>query len=117
LQTLKALRGKKHPGAAPKLTPEQFSSLTRLLEAGPEAHGFRGEVWTCPRVVEPVRQEFGVSYHPAHMSRILKRLGWPPQKPVRRATQRNEAAIDAWREEVWPELKKSRPGRPDHGLR
>src|SRR5690554_5831040 len=43
-----------------------------------------------------------------HMSRILKRLGWTPQKPITRATQRDEAAIRAWRGERWPEVKKSR---------
>jgi len=106
-----ALRSKKAPGATPKLTAEQFDMLPKLLERSPAAYGFTGEAWTCPRVVELVRREFGVTYHPAHMSRILKRLGFTPQKPVRRASQRDEPAIEAWREQRWPELKGWRRGR------
>ena len=50
--------------------------------------------------------EFGVAYHTAHVSRLLKALHWTPQMPVARAAQRNEAVIEQWRIQVWPELKK-----------
>src|SRR5215208_4578053 len=43
-----------------------------LLAQGAQAHGFRGEVWTCERVAIVIRREFGVCYHPAHVSRLLK---------------------------------------------
>ena len=105
-----ALRTRKAPGATPKLPPEQLQQLPHLLEKGPEHYGFRGDVWTCPRVVELMKKQFGVTYSSAHMSRILKRLGWSPQKPLTRATQRDEAAIKAWRDERWPGLKKSSAG-------
>lgn len=45
-----------------------------------------------------------VSYHPGHVSRILKQLGWTPQVPVTKAIQRNEREIGRWRRNVWPEL-------------
>jgi transposase len=74
---------------------------------GAQAHGFRGEVWTCERVAELIRREFGVSYHPAHVSRLLKKkLRSSLQKPERRADQRDEEAIDNWKEKKWPALKK-----------
>ena len=63
-------------GAADEKVPE-------LLERGAEAHGFRGEVWTCERVARVIRREFGVSYHPAHVSRLLKALRHSLQKPQR----------------------------------
>jgi transposase len=44
--------------------------VTELLERGAPAYGFRGEVWTCARVAEVIRREFGVLYHPAHVSRL-----------------------------------------------
>ena len=56
-----------------------------------------------------IRKEFGVSYHPAHVSRLLKALRqsfW--QKPQRRANQREEEAIDTWKDKKWPSLKKGR---------
>jgi hypothetical protein len=40
---------------------------------------------------------------------LVKRLDWTPQKPIERATQRDEAAIAAWRTETWPGLKKRPP--------
>ena len=82
------------------------SEVPELLERGAEAHGFRGEVWTCERVAIVIRKEFGVSYHPAHVSRLLKGLRQSLQKPQRRAEQRNEEAIEHWKEHRWPSLKK-----------
>src|ERR671910_315499 len=75
---------------------------------GAEAHGFRGEVWTCERVAIVIRREFGVSYHPAHVSRLLKALRQSLQKPKRRAEQRDEEAIERCKEEKWPSLKRGR---------
>ena len=55
-----------------------------------------------------IRKEFGVSYHPAHVSRLLKALRHSLQKPQRRAEQRDEEAIDNWKDKKWPSLKKGR---------
>jgi transposase len=104
-----ALAARPHLGAAARLTEGQRSLIPGLLSHGAEAFGFRGEVWTCARVAELIRREFSVSYHRAHVSRLLKALAWTPQKPGERAAQRDEAAIAAWRAERWPALKK-RPG-------
>lgn len=101
------LRRRKAPGPPHRLTWEQRAELPRLLECGPEVYGFRGALWTECRIAQVIRQTFGVSYHPAHVGRILKACGWSLQKPVRRATQRDEQAIRRWREERWPLLKKS----------
>ena len=92
-----ALRARKAEGPAPKLIKEQLKQLPELLARGPQAYGFEGEVWNCPRVTKVIEQTFGVQYHPAHVSRILKKLGWTPQKPEVRATQRNEVLIERWR--------------------
>ena len=45
------------------------------------------------------QREFGVSYHPAHVSRLLKRVRLSLQKPSRRANQRDEEAIERWKEQ------------------
>jgi len=93
-------------GVHAKLAAEQKRLIPDFLWHGPEAYGFRGEVWTCPRVVEVLAQEFGVTYHRDHVSRILKELGWTPQIPITRAIQRDEAAIARWRTAVWPTLRR-----------
>lgn len=77
-----------------------------LLAKGAEAFGFRGDVWTTARIADVILQEFGVSYHPAHCSRLVRQLGQTQQKPIEKATQRKEAAIAAWKNERWDELKK-----------
>jgi transposase len=108
---VEALKRRPAPGAPPRLSEEQRAEVPKLLERGAEAYGFRGEVWTCGRVAEVIRREFGVSYHPAHVSRLLKALRHSPQKPQRRANQRDEEAIEHWKEKRWPSLKKGRSKR------
>jgi transposase len=106
---IEALKHKPPPGAKARLSEGERAKLPELLAQGAPAHGFRGEVWTCARVAEVIRKEFGVSYHPAHVSRLVRALGLSLQKPVRRANQRDEEAIRRWKEEQeerWPELKK-----------
>jgi transposase len=88
------------------LTPEEKRLIPDFLWHGPEAYGFRGEYWNCHRVARVLQEEFGVAYHPGHVSRILKDLDWTPQIPITRALQRNEAEIRRWPQEVWPELLK-----------
>src|SRR5262249_40489315 len=99
-----ALRRRPRPGPKPKLTAAQRAELARLLAQGAEARGFIGEVWTTTRVATVIRRHFGVAYHPAHVSRLLRRLKWSVQKPGRVATQRNAAAIRRWWAERWPAL-------------
>lgn len=106
-----ALRARPHKGATPRLRPKQAALIPEFLSHGAEAYGFRGELWTCARVAAVIREEFGVTYHKAHVSRLLKALGWTPQLPVERASQRDEEAIEQWRVEVWPILKKRRGKR------
>jgi transposase len=103
---VEGLRHQPPPGATPRLSSTQRERLLELLTQGAEAFGFQGDVWTQPRVAAVIRDRFGVSYDPSHVGRILKACGWSSQKPVHRATQRNEEAIQRWKEEHWPQIKK-----------
>jgi len=103
-----ALQEQPKSGRPLRLSKADRQKLPDILERGAESFGFRGELWTCSRVAKVIQREFGVKYHPAHVSRILKDLNWTPQKPIRRAKQRKEAEIQRWREERWPKLKKRR---------
>lgn len=101
-----ALLSRPAPGHPPKLAPAQKRLIPEFLWHGPEAYGFRGQVWTCARVARVIEEEFGVSYHKDHVGRLLQELRWTPQMPIRRAVQRDEEAIRCWRAEVWPELRR-----------
>jgi transposase len=116
-QGAEGLRGKVAQGPQCRLSEERMAQLPALLEQGAEAHGFRGAVWTTERVAALLKKQFGVSYHPAHMSRLLKRITYSVQQPSQRASQRDEQAITNWKEQRWPALKKSPARGPNDRLR
>lgn len=99
-----ALRARSATGRRPRLAPDELRSIPEFLWHGPEAYGFRGQVWTCARIAEVIEWELGVRYHKDHVGRLLKELHWTPQQPIERAIQRDEDAIRRWRDEAWPEL-------------
>lgn len=110
---VEALRNRKPPGAPRRLTSQHHDQLPSLLARGAEAFGFRGDIWTRARIAAIIKREFGVSYHPDHIGRLLAEIAWSVQKPVERATQRNEAAIAEWRDKHWPALKKRLPTKDE----
>jgi transposase len=101
-----ALRQRKPPGAPARLNAEQKAELLEKLAQGAEAHGFAGQVWTCERIAQLIQREYSVSYHPDYIGPLLRQLGWSVQRPVVRASQRNEEAIAQWRDEQWPQIQK-----------
>jgi transposase len=103
------VRARAAPGRPPKLKLAQKRRLEALLLKGPLASGFDTDLWTCPRVAEVIQQRFGVDYHVDHVGRLLHDLGWTPQKPARRAIERDEQAIRRWIRQDWPRVKKT-PG-------
>ena len=106
LEGVDALRHRKGGGPKPRLKAAQIAQLPALLSPGAETYGFRGSVWTRKRVARVIQGKFGVSYSVSQVGRILATLGWSLQKPVERASQRDEAAIEGWRGETWQKLKK-----------
>jgi transposase len=101
-----ALRHRRGGGRKPRLSEEQLSELPNLLGKGAEHFGFRGEVWTQARVGKIIEHEYGVRYHPRHVGRILKTIAWSRQKPIEKASQRDEVVIEHWRVDQWPGLEK-----------
>jgi len=105
------LKRKTGAGAPRRLSEAQLAKLPDLLRQGAEHFGFRGDVWTRRRVATVIRQTFKVSYSERHVGRILKSIGWTRQKPIHRASERDEAALQTWGESTWPELEKKPSGR------
>jgi transposase len=100
-----ALASKGAGGARCKLIPAQLAELEAVLDAGPAAWGWADQCWTLARIGELVRERFGVDYTLAGLDVLLHRIGWSVQVPARRAAERDEDAIVAWREETWPVIK------------
>ena len=95
------------PGRPRKLTARQQQRLLRVLTAGPLNAGYRTDLWTTARVADVIEARFHVRYHPAHVGRLLHQWGWTPQKPERRALNRDEAAITTWKQRAWARVKKT----------
>lgn len=103
---IKSLKAKTAPGRPPKLHNKQKQQLARALMKGAKAAGFSTDLWTCPRVMQLIRKKFGVPYHVDHIGRLLRSLGFSPQKPQRRAAERDEKEIQRWIKQDWPRIKK-----------
>jgi transposase len=86
------------------LSSLEKKQIPEFLWHGPEAYGFRGDVWTCARIAAVIHEELGVHYHKDHVGRLLKELDWTPQMPIIRAVQRDDQVIEYWREWTWPDL-------------
>lgn len=99
-QQPQGLAAKPHPGSPTRLSLAQQWELDHLLRQGAQAHGWPNQLWTTRRIAELIRRHFGVTLHHDHVGRFLRqRLRWSPQKPRRRARERNEAAIATWKAE------------------
>lgn len=89
------------------LDAAQRRTLIKHLTRGALAHGFATELWTLPRVGKLIEQRFGRAYSESQVWRILMALGFSCQRPSGRALERNEAAIQRWKQTRWPALKKT----------
>lgn len=94
-------------GRPPKLDSEAKKRLEGLLLKGAKACGFPTDLWTCPRVATLIQRKFDVHYHVDHIGRLLRSMGWSPQKPQRRARERDEDAIQRWVRHDWSRVKKT----------
>jgi transposase len=92
-------------GPAPRLSDAQLATVEQALLDGATAHGFTGELWTLDRIATVIEHLTGVRHHPAWVWALLHhRLGWTVQRPKRRAAERDQAAIDRWVKERWPQI-------------
>jgi transposase len=70
------LKPKPHMGRPSRLSGRQRQDLLRVLNKGPQAAKLKSAKWTCAHVGIVIRRLFGVRYHPDHISRILRSIGW-----------------------------------------
>jgi transposase len=102
------LKAKPTPGRPRFLAPDQEQKVLGWLAESPTKHGFDTDLWTARRVAELILRKFGVRFHPNYLREWLSRRNCTPQKPARRAGQRDQAAIDRWVANDWPRIQKRR---------
>jgi transposase len=95
------------PGGEPcKPTDQQLKMLEATLEQGPAAHGWdQDQRWTPARIAELIWGMFGVAYTGGGVDYRPHRMGWSRRVPARRAAERDQGAIAAWREQTRREGK------------
>jgi len=101
-----ALRKAGRAGRKPRLRAAELRRLAQELKRGPEVLGYETSLWTAPRVADLIERECGIRYHPGHVWKILRQMGWSCQRPAGRALERDETGIRRWKKQRWSELKK-----------
>lgn len=98
-----------HRSGRPKeLSAAQVAQLDSIIDSGPVAYGFFSGVWTSPMIGRVIQEEFAVSYHPGHVRKLLKDMGFSVQRPRRKLAKADPAAQDRWQRYTYPRLKKNR---------
>jgi transposase len=100
-----ALKATTKPGPPAKFSDKEVALLEVELRRGPVAHGYDNDLWTLPRIGRLIAEVFGKKASLSEVWRLLRRMRWSPQKPKRKARERDEAKISQWKDEEWPRIK------------
>jgi len=102
-----ALKAKPIPGRPPKLSVAQMRWLARTIaEHNPPQEQFPYALWTLALIRELIRSECGVRLSEVSVGRVLRTLGFSPQRPLRKAYQQDPAWVDQWRHKDYPKIRK-----------
>ena len=94
-------------GRPAELSLSQREQLADILDSGPVAYGLETGIWTSPLVAEVIREEFDCAYHPGHVRRLLRQLGYSVQRPTTRLIQADPVQKRKWTRYTYPRLKKT----------
>lgn len=103
---LTGIQSRPNTGRPTSLTPAQRMKLQQCLIRGASSQGYESDLWTCRRIRAVIQNKFGIKYHPNHMCRLVRSLGWTPQRPERKAVERDEKLIQIWVSHDWKRIKK-----------
>jgi transposase len=102
---LRALRSRKGTGRPRTLTSKQEQQLFRWINGkDPRQHGFDFGLWTRLVVRKLIADKFGARLGVTAVGKLLAKLGLTPQKPLKRAYERDPAAIEAWKNDTYPSI-------------
>jgi len=100
------LAARRHPGRKPALSPRQKLKVRSwICGKDPRQYGFDFGLWTRQIVSALIQEKFGITLGLTAVGRLLNQLEITPQKPLRRAYERDPIAIENWKREKYPALK------------
>lgn len=100
------LKPRKAPGPTPRLSEEQLTELTTLIEAGPQSAGYLSGVWTGPMIGDLIFRRYGVKYHNHYIPPLLHKLGFSVQRPRKRLARADQERQEYWLRTTLPRIKK-----------
>jgi transposase len=101
-----ALAARKHPGRKPTLTAQQKIRVRRwICGKDPRQYGFDFGLWTRKIVASLIQEKMGATLGVTAVGRLLHQMGITPQKPLRRAYERDPEAIEKWKRELYLSLR------------
>jgi transposase len=102
----RALRSRKATGRPPTLTAREKEKVRRWINGrNPRQYGFDFGLWTRQIVAELLRERMGIRLGVTAIGRLLYELNITPQKPLRRAYERDPQSIERWKREAYPALR------------
>jgi transposase len=106
-QGIEGLAPKARTGRHRKLSPLEEQEVRRWVIGGdPRQYGFDFGLWTRQIVSDLIHDRFGIELSVTSVGELLHRLGLTPQKPLRRAYERDEEAVKHWVKEVYPRVRR-----------
>ena len=93
---LDGLHDRPRPGAKPRLSEAQMGQLRQVVLDGPDVEKTGLSAWTLADLCAEVKRRWAVSYHAAHMSKLMRKLGLSRQKARPSHPKSDPAAREAW---------------------
>ena len=94
-------------GSGRLLTAEQEEELQQLIDTkSPQELAIPSALWTRQAVQELLGQHVGQRLPIRTVGEYLKRWGYTPQKPVRKAYKQDPEAVAEWLEKTYPEIER-----------
>lgn len=92
-------------GGSRKLTADQEGAIQKLLvDKTPDQLKLQFALWTRDAVRLAIKQEYGIELPLRTITDYLKRWGFTPQKPAKRAFEQNPKAVEQWLESTYPDI-------------
>jgi transposase len=105
-QQLKVNRGGRKTGQGRHLTADQEKAIRKkIMDKTPDQLKMSYALWTRKAVMELIKQATGIAMPVRTVGEYLKRWGFTPQKPVKRAYEQNPKAVQRWLKETYPQIK------------
>lgn len=105
----KALKLKKpgpEVGSTRTLTPDQEKELQKAIyDKCPDQMKLPFALWTRPAIRQLIKQLYSIDMPIRTVGEYLKRWGFTPQKPLRKAYKQNPKAVKQWLEDTYPDIK------------